>query len=210
MRPNLQAPTPQRPAPPPGRNTAERAQPKSATSGGADPVRRRQPVARATATSDLGIPAMVPDFAPASPDYFLVWPLGGPVRHPRTRSPSAKDPRDPRCKKQVPCTTNLYFVEIRTWILHGLCTGFAPALPRILFSSGPASDTSVPVSDMDIEVHYIRVTGVIRRLLRGAELGHHRMCKSFRIFDRIFNRAGAFIVLPPYYWPPLPLRRKGG
>ena len=106
--------------------------------------------------------------------------------------------------------TLYYFVEIRTWILHGLCTGFAPALPRILFSSGPASDTSVPVSDMDIEVHYIRVTGVIRRLLRGAELGHHRMCKSFRIFDRIFNRAGAFIVLPPYYWPPLPLRRKGG
>ena len=89
---------------------------------------------------------MVPDFAPASPDYFLVWPLGGPVRHPRTRSPSAKDPRDPQCKKQVPCTTNLYFVEIRTWILHGLCTGFAPALPRILFSSGPASNTSVPVS----------------------------------------------------------------
>ena len=40
----------------PSRNTAERAQPKSATSGGADPVRRRQPVARATATSDLGIP----------------------------------------------------------------------------------------------------------------------------------------------------------
>ena len=91
--------------------------------------------------------------------------------------------------------TLYYFVEIRTWILHGLCTGFAPALPRILFSSGPASDTSVPVSDMDIEVHYIRVTGVIRRLLRGAELGHHRMCKSFRIFVALIGSSTGRVPL---------------
>ena len=62
----------------PSRNTAERAQPKSATSGGADPVRRRQPVARATATSDLGIPAPEggPKFSPAGPIFFfgmLTW-----------------------------------------------------------------------------------------------------------------------------------------